>query len=65
MVSLMRSSNAPTTSAPLPLREQPVTPSLVASMSEDGNDSSTSIRRLTPQAHAISAPAEWSAPYSA
>ncbi len=59
MVSAMRSSNAPAISAPLPLREQPVTPSRAGSIIADGVAAMTSMRRLTPQAQAIIAPAGW------
>src|SRR6185436_582216 len=58
MTSLMRSSYAPTASAPLPLREQPVTPSRFGSMLAAGVFSMASIKRLAPQAQAITAPAE-------
>ena len=49
----MRSSKAPTTTAPLPLREQPLTASFFTSMLAAGVLSSASKMRLTPQVHAI------------
>jgi hypothetical protein len=57
IVSAIRSSNAPAISAPLPLREQPVTPSRAGSIIASGVTSSASMSRLIPQAHAIMAPA--------
>jgi hypothetical protein len=51
MVRTMRSSKAPATSAPLPSREQPVTPRCFASILDVAAFcSSTSMIRLTPQA---------------
>jgi hypothetical protein len=49
----MRSSNAPTTRAPLPLREQPLTARRDTSMPASGVTASASMTRLTPQAQAI------------
>src|SRR5580704_16514134 len=53
IVRTMRSSNAPATSAPLPLREQPVTPTRVGSICALGFASRKSMKRLIPQAQAI------------
>ena len=52
MVSTMRSSSAPASSAPLPLREQPVTATRRGSMFASGVFSSASMMRLTPHAQA-------------
>jgi hypothetical protein len=60
----MRSSKAPTTNAPLPLREQPLTAMRVVSMLASGVEASASMIRLTPHAHAIIELASWSLPYS-
>src|SRR5262245_57265639 len=60
IVSAIRSSNAPTISAPLPLREQPVIATRLGSIFAAGVASSASITRLTPQAQAISAPTDLS-----
>ncbi len=64
IVSAMRLTSAPTMKAPLPLREQPVTPSRLVSMPVAAvpSCSSPSIRRSTPHAHAVSEPAEWLLP---
>jgi hypothetical protein len=62
IVSAMRSSKAPATSAPLPKREQPVTAMRSGSMPASGVAISASMMRLAPHAHAISAPALWSLP---
>ncbi len=63
--SAMRSSNAPDTSAPLPLREHPVTPSRETSILvlSAPRSSSASTTRLTPHAHAMRPPAECVDPY--
>ena len=52
------------TSAPLPLREQPVTPIRVGSIFAAGVASSASITRLAPQAQATSDPAPLSEPFT-
>ena len=54
MVSAMRWSNAPITKAPLPYREQPVTPIASALRMVPPDCSMTSMIRLTPQAQAAS-----------
>src|SRR6185436_2874244 len=62
MVSLIRSSKAPTVNAPFPFLEQPVAPSRAVSIRAAGVFSRASMKRLTPQAQAIMAPAEWPLP---
>ncbi len=62
MVSAMRWSNAPATNAPLPKREQPVTPVASALRIELPDDSMTSMMRETPQPQATSRPVWLCAP---
>ncbi|GAB3848188.1 hypothetical protein GCM10027610_069400 [Dactylosporangium cerinum] len=62
MVSAMRWSNAPTTNAPLPKREHPVTPIASALRIRPSDPATTSMMRLTPHAHAISRPVPLVAP---
>ncbi len=56
MVSAMRWSKAPATKAPLPKREQPVTPVASALSRSPPDCSMTSMIRLTPQLQASSSP---------
>jgi hypothetical protein len=62
MVSWMRWSKAPITNAPLPNREQPVTPVASPRRMLPPDCSSTSMIRLTPQDQAISSPVGLVAP---
>jgi hypothetical protein len=56
MVSAIRWSNAPAASAPLPYREQPVTPIASARSTVPPDCSTTSMIRLAPHAHAANRP---------
>ncbi len=58
MVSAIRWSNAPATKAPLPYREQPVTPSESPFSTPAPDCWTTSMIRLTPHDQAISSPVE-------